>query len=252
MNDYKTITRLFENDQNETGFRLFKESNVIKLNNKNNNDYDNNQIEFNTQSLSSKLINCSNAYIEVEIELEIPFDETDQDKKSIPKLIALKNSYEIVKNLKIQLNNVIISNESNIHRSNLVNFILNNFYNSPSSYINIRKSNQDTLNITNNRFITKETYFTKREDEDEIKPHYVTFKIPIFLKDISDYLRKIVLIQFGEFNINIQLIDVIFLTSREGCTYEIKNLYSYVEEVKLTDSDNIRYLKMLDNKFTKK
>ena len=252
MNDYKTITKLFENDQDEIGFRLFKESNIIKLNNKNNNNYVNNQIEFNTQSLASKIINYSNAYIEVEIELEVPFDETDQGKKSVPKLIALKNSYEIVKNLKIQLNNVIISNESNIYRSNLVNFILNNSYDSPSSYRNIKKSNQSTLNITNNKFITKDTYFTKKEDEDVIKPHYITFKIPIFLKDISDYFRKIDLVQFGEFNINIQLIDKIFVTSREGCTYEIKNVYLYTEEVKLTDSDNIKYLKMLDNKFTKK
>ena len=252
MNDYKTITRLFENDQDEIGFRLFKESNIIKLNIKNNNNYDNNQIEFNTQSLSSKIINYSNAYIEVEIELDIPFDETDQGKKSIPKLKALKNSYEIVKNLKIQLNNVIISDESNIHRSNLVNFLLNNSYNSLSSYRNIRKSNHDTLNINNNKFIKKETYLSKREDEDETKPHYITFKIPIFLKDISDYFRKIDLIQFDEFNINIQLIDNIFVTSREGCTYKIKNDYLYVKEVKLTDSDNIKYLKMLDDKFTKK
>ena len=252
MNDYKTITKLFENDQDEIGFRLFKESNIIKLNNSNNNNYNNNQIEFNTQSLASKLINYSNAYIEVEIELEVPFDETDQGKKSVPKLIALKNSYEIVKNLKIQLNNVIISNESNINRSNLVNFILNNSYTSPYSYRNIKKSNQSTLNITNNKFITKDTYFTKQEEEDEIKPHYITFKIPIFLKDISDYFRKIDLIQFGEFNINIQLINNIFVTSRDGCTYKIRNAYLYTEEVKLTDSDNIKYLKMLDNKFTKK
>ena len=55
-----------------------------------------------------------------------------------------------MKLLKIQLSNVIISNETNIHRSNLVNFVLNNSYNSPSSYRNIRKSNQDTLNITMN------------------------------------------------------------------------------------------------------
>ena len=164
----------------------------------------------------------------------------------------MKNSYEIVKNLKIQLNNVIISNESNIHRSNLINFVLNNSYNSPSSYRNIRKSNQDTLNTTKNKFITKETYFNKQNDEDEIKSHYIAFKIPIFLKDISDYFRKIDLIQFGEFNINIQLIDGIFVTSREGCTYEIKNVYLYVEEVKLTDSNNIRCLKMLDSKFNKK
>ena len=252
MNDYQTITKLFENDQDEIGFRLFKESNIIKLNNKNNNNYNNNQIEFNTKSLSSKLINYNNSYIEVEIELEVPFDDSDQGKKSIPKLIALKNSYEIVKSLYIQLNNVIISNESNIHRSNLVNFILNNSYSSPSSYRNIKKSNQGTLNITNNKFITKETYFTKQEEEDETRPHYITFKIPIFLKDISDYFRKIDIIQFGEFNINIQLIENIFVTSREGCTYEIKNAYLYTEEVKLTDGDNIKYLKMLDNKFTKK
>ena len=252
MNDYKTITKLFENDKDEIGFRLFKESNVIKLNNKNNNNYDNNQIEFNTQSLASKLINYSNAHIEVEIELEIPFDESDKGKKSTPKLIGLRNSFEIVKNLNIQLNNAILSNESNINRSNLVNFILNNSYSSPSSYRNIRKSNQDTLNIANNTFITKETYFNKQEDKDEIKPNYITFKIPVFLKDISDFFRKVDLIQFGKFNINIQLINGIFVTSREGYAYEMKNAYLYVEEVKLTDIDNIKYLKMLDNKFNKK
>ena len=252
MNDYKTITKLFENDQDEIGFRLFKESNIIKLNNNNNNKYVNNQIDFNTRSLASKIINYSNAYIEVEIELEVPFDESDSGKKSIPDEVALKNSYEIVKDLKIQLNNVNISSELNIHRSNLVNFILNNSYSSPSSYRNIKKSNQATLKLTNNKFITKETYFKKQEGVDVIKPHYITFKIPIFLKDISDYFRKIDLIQFGEFNITIQLIDKIFVAKREGCTYEIKNAYLYTEEVKLTDSDNIKYLKMLDNKFTKK
>ena len=184
--------------------------------------------------------------------MEIPFDDSDQGKKSIPKLIALKNSYKIVKKLKIQLNNVIISNESNIHRSNLVNFILNNAYNSPYSYRNITKSNQDTLNITNNKFIKKETYFNKQDDSDETKPHYITFKIPIFLKNISNYFGKIDLIQFGEFNINIQLIDDIFVTSREGCTYDIKNVYLYAEEVKLTGDHIIEYFKMLDNKSTKK
>ena len=97
MNHYKTITKLFENNQDEIGFRLFKESNIIKSNNKNNNNYDNNQIEFNTQSLSSKLSNYSNAYIEVKIELEISFDDSDQGKKSIPKLIALKKVMKLLK-----------------------------------------------------------------------------------------------------------------------------------------------------------
>ena len=39
MDNYKTITKLFENDQDVIGFRLFKESNIIKLNNKNNNKF---------------------------------------------------------------------------------------------------------------------------------------------------------------------------------------------------------------------
>ena len=157
-----------------------------------------------------------------------------------------------MKLLKIRLNNIIISNESNIHRSNLVNFILNNSYNSPSSYRNGYKIKSRYTKYTNNTFITKETYFNIQEDEDEIKPHYITFKIPIFLKDISDFFIKTDLIQFGKFNINIQLIDNIFVTSREGCTYKLKNAYLYVEEVKLTDNNNIIYLKMLDNKFIKK
>ena len=99
--------------------------------------------------------------------------------------------------LKIQLNNVIISNETNINTSNLVNFILNNSYNSPISYRNIRKLNQDTLNITSYKYIAEENYFNKVEDNDKTEPHRLTFKIPIFLKDISDYFRKIDLIQFG-------------------------------------------------------
>ena len=35
------------------------------------------------------------------IECEIPFDQTDQGKKSISKLLYLKNSFEIFKNLKV-------------------------------------------------------------------------------------------------------------------------------------------------------
>ena len=101
MNDYKTITKLFENDQDEIGFRLFKESNIIKLNNNNQGNYDDYNFEFNTKSLSSKIINYNNSYIEIDFTVEIPYDQSDEGKKSVPKLISLKKSYEIVKSLKI-------------------------------------------------------------------------------------------------------------------------------------------------------
>ena len=54
-------------------------------------------------------------------------------------------------------------------------------------YRNIKKTSSDSLNITNNKFITKDTYFTKQEDSDEEKNHFVDFEIPIFLKDISSF-----------------------------------------------------------------
>ena len=112
------------------------------------------------------MINYKDAYILIKIECEIPFDESDEGKKNIPKLPYLKNSYEIVKNLKVQLNNVNISNENNINRSALIDYILNGSFNDSISYRNLTKASSDGLNITNNKFITKDTYFTKQEDSD--------------------------------------------------------------------------------------
>ena len=72
------------------------------------------------------MIDYKNAYVLLKIECEIPFDTTDQGKKSITKILYIKNSYEIVKNFKIQLNNVNISNEVNVNRCALIDYILNN------------------------------------------------------------------------------------------------------------------------------
>ena len=124
MNDFIVLNNLFRNQNDEIAFQLFKEVNVIKLTNNNRDKFFNNSIQFNTKDLSSNIINYSNAYIELEVELEVPYEATDQGKKSVPKLIALKNSYKIVENLRISLNRVIVSNETNINRSNLINCVL--------------------------------------------------------------------------------------------------------------------------------
>ena len=99
------------------------------------------------------------------------------------------------------------------------------------------------------KFITKDTYFTKQEDSDEEKNHFIDFEIPIFLKDISSFFKNIDIIHYGEFNILVELIDELFTSSREGITYDIKSAYLYVEEVKL---DELRYMKKLNNTFIKK
>ena len=223
MNDYLMLNDLFKNEQDSIGFQLFKKSDIIKLNNNNNGNYNSKQIEFNTLNISNKMINYSNAYIETELTISIDYDSSDDNPKDpILKLIGLKNSYEIVKILGIMLNDTIISNENDINRSNLVNYILNNgkFYS--ISHRNMNKAS-GTISIVNNQFITNKNYA-----KDKSEKHELTFKIPIYLKDIGNFFKNIGLVNFGEFNINLSLIDNIISTNRTY-TYEIKNAYLIVE-----------------------
>ena len=256
MDDFRILQNLFEKHDDEIHFDLFKESNIIAHNNNNQGNF-NKEIKFNTQSLASRIINYKDAYILLEIQVAVPYERQDQGKKSIPQLLYLKKSYEIVDSLKISLNNVIISNEVNINRSSLVNYILNNAKNDYTDYRNIElnTSNAEDLTIKYNPFISKETYVRTSDvgEDDDIsdKFHYVNFKIPIFLKDISDFFKKVDLIKFGEFNIDISFIDKIIISKRENITTSIKSCYLYVEEIKLSDEDHIRYLKLINNGYMK-
>ena len=208
MNDLRIFDDLFEKHNDEIHFKLFERSNIVWINNENQNDY-NKEINFNTKSLASLLINYKDAYILLKIEVAVPYDQTDQGKKSIPKLISLKKSYELVEYLRITLNGVIIANESYVNRSSLVNYVINNNYNDPISHRNISKAISTGLNITEHQFITKDTYYSPQDDDEDTsnKFHYVNFEIPIFLKDISEFSRKISVLKFAEFNISLKFID---------------------------------------------
>ena len=82
-------------------------------------------------------------------------------------MISLKKSFELIEYLRISLNNVIITNESYVNRSSLVNYVLNNACNDPTSYRNISKANSTGLNMTDNQFIIKDTYYSPQDDDDE-------------------------------------------------------------------------------------
>ena len=211
MEDYTILENLFRNEQDEIYYNLFKESNIIKLNNENKNDDFDNGIHFNTSSLASKMINYKDAYILLHIECEIPYDDGDLGKKSIPDVLYLKNSFELVKNLKIQLNNVNISNEVYVNRSSLIDFVLNNSHNELILFRNLSIASSDGLNIENNKFITKDTYGKK--ENDVTTNHFIDFKIPTFLKDISSFFINIDIMFYAEFDILIGLIDDLFVSS---------------------------------------
>ena len=237
MNDLKILENLFEKHDDEIHFELFKRSNIVSINNENQGDY-NKEIIFNSRSLASLLISYKDACILLKIE--------------VPKLISLKKSFELVEYLRISLNNVIITNESYVNRYGLVNYVLNNAFNDPTSYRNISKAISTGLNITDNQFITKDTYYSPQDDEDTTnKFHYINFEIPIFLKDISEFFKQVTILKFAEFNIGLKFIDNIIISSRENIETTIKSFHLFVKEVELYENDHIRYLKMLNDGYSK-
>ena len=77
------------------------------------------------------------------------------------------------------------------------------------------------------------------------------FKIPIFLKDISEFFKKFDILKYAEFNIDIIFIDKIVISKRDNIKTTIKSCFLYVEEIKLSDQDQIRYLKLLNDGYMK-
>ena len=101
MNDYIFLENLFKNKQDEIYFNLFKESNIMKINNNNgdNNNFDNG-ISFNTQSIASKMINYKESHVLIHIECEIPYDQSDQGKNQFLNFFILKTHLKLLKILK--------------------------------------------------------------------------------------------------------------------------------------------------------
>ena len=95
MNDYKILENLFENKIDMIDFQNFEESNVIRLNNNNNGTYDNDTLLFNTQTVSSKLIDYSNVYVLIECSALVRYAATDDEEKVL-ETFTLRNSDDIV------------------------------------------------------------------------------------------------------------------------------------------------------------
>ena len=199
------------------------------------------------------MINYEDAYILLKIQIDIPYDAGDQGKKMIPKETYIKNSYELIESLKIPLNNVIISNEANANRSSLANYIFNYGNKDYADYRNleVNTSTENDLNITDNQFISKTTYYPAPGQEVDDKFHYIDFKMPIYLKDISEFFKKVDLLKHAEFNVNISFIDKLFVSKRANTKSKIKSCLLYVEEIELHDEDQIKYLKMVNDGYSR-
>ena len=109
MNESNQIIELLNNENTIFKNISYKSINRTKLNNTNNNSFSNNRIKFNTKELSDHLVSYQDAYILLEVDIKF----ADQ-ANSLPANIRLKNSYEMINSIKIELNRTIISNEDYI------------------------------------------------------------------------------------------------------------------------------------------
>ena len=148
----------------------------------------------------------------------------------------------MVNSIKIELNRTIISNEDYVYYSNIIPHLLENSKSDDLLYRCIDLHNKVTFETNTNKNI-----FTTNQDDT------VTVKVPIYLKDISDYFRQLTFpIEFCEYNISIQIVDEIYYKTAamniESQT--IKSAYLFTDICYLVEKNNLDYLKNI-NKFNK-
>ena len=236
MSESNQIIELLNNENTAFKNISYKSVNRTKLNNMNNNSYLNNRIRFNTKEISNHLVSYEDSYILLEVDIEF---KTAADAASGS--IRLKNSYEMVNSIMIELNRTIISSEDYVYYSNIIPHLLENSKNDDLLYRGIDLHDKVTFetNANKNVFISN-------------AGNTVTVKVPIYLKDISDYFRQLTFpLEFCEYNISIQVVDEIYYNNnKEIESQTIKSAYLFTDICYLDEKTNLYYLKNI-NKFNK-
>ena len=237
MQESNQIIELLNNENTTFKNISYKSVNRIKLNNMNNKSFSNNRIRFNTKEISNHLISYEDAYILLEVDIKFT-----EEANASPDNIRLKNSYEMVYSIKIELNRTIISNEDYIYYSNVIPHLLENSKNDDLLYRGIDLHDKVTFSANTN----KNVFISNAGDT-------VTVKVPIYLKDISDYFRQLNFpLEFCEYNISIQVVDEIYYktVAMNIESQTIKSAYLFTDVCYLDEKNNLDYLKNI-NKFNK-
>ena len=235
MNESNQILELLNNENTTFKNISYKSVNRTKLNNMNNNSFSNNRIRFYTKEISNHLVSYEDAYILLEVDIKF-----ETEANALPANIRLKNSYEMVNSIKIELNRTIISNEDYIYYSNIIPHLLENSKNDDLLYRGIDLHDKVTFDTN----VDKNFFISNTGDT-------VTVKVPIYLKDISDYFRQLNFpLEFCEYNISIQVVDEIYYktTAMEIVSQTIKSAYLFTDVCYLDEKTNLDYLKNI-NKF---
>ena len=227
--EFNQIINLVKSRNEKVEHISYKEIYKLKVNPENNN---NTSIVFNTQNNSSQLIDYSNAYFQ--FIFNIKFETADACKKAN---LTLKNSYEMIQELKIELNNKIISNEYNTNYSYIINHILENSKNDDLIYRNI----DIHQNVVKYNDTDKDIFLTKNGDTMRVVCN-------VFLKDISNFFKNLnIPLEFAEFNLTLKLVDEIYVTDQENVIQTLVSSHLYVDRVILHEVEKLEYLKNHNN-----
>ena len=227
-NEFKQIIISLKSKNEKVEHIYYKEIYKLKLNPENNN---NTAIVFSTQNISSQLIDYSNAYFQ--FIFNIKFETTAACTKTN---LTLKNSYEMIQELKIELNNKIISNEYNTNYSYIINHILENSKNDDLIYRNI----DIHQNVVKYNDTDKDIFLTKNGDTMRVTCN-------VFLKDISNFFKNLnIPLKFAEFNLTLKLVEI-YVTDQDNVTQTLVSSHLYVDRVTLDEIEKLEYLKNHNN-----
>ena len=139
----------------------------------------------------------------------------------------------MIQELKIELNNKIISNEYNKNYSYITNHILENSKNDDLIHRNIDiHSNIVKYNDTN-----KDIFMTKNGDTMRVVCN-------VFLKDISNIFKNVnIPLEFAEFDLTLKLVDQIYVTDQDNVTQTLVSSHLYIHRVILHEIEKLEYLK---------
>ena len=222
------IVNLIKSKNEKVENICYKEVHKIKLEKRDGN----NPIVFNTKTVLSNLVDYSNAYIE--FQFDIKFASADACAKAN---LTLKNSYEMISELKIELNNRIISNETNVNYSHLINHLLENSKNDDLIYRNIDIHD----GVVKYDDTNKDIFLTKNGDTMRVTCN-------VFLKDISNFFKNLNMpLKFSEFNITLRLVDSIYVTDQAGTSQTLVSASLYVDQIELHEIEEIEFVKNYNN-----
>ena len=114
----------------------------------------------------------------------------------------------MISELKIELNDRIISNESNVNHCYIINHLLENGKNDDLIYRNINiHTDVVKYNDTN-----KDVFLTENRDNTRVVSN-------IFLEDISNFFKNLrIPLKLAEFSITLKMVDSIYITDQTGTT----------------------------------